>query len=432
VLNGPRLRAYSGLGLLAAGLCGLALSGDLLLHSERFAAFYGLSLAGFALLATAPATLPLRGALVAAIVLRVIFLPGTPSLTDDFYRYEWDGRVQQAGVNPYRHAPCDPQLDRVDYADRDRINHPELRTVYPPLAEATFYGVAAAGSGILAFKLLFGAFDLLTAAGVWWLASAARKRAATVLYVLCPAVIVQTWEAAHLEIVAVALILLAAAALLRGRDLQAGLLLGLAVAFKATPAALLVPTLLGGRTRPARFLAGFIPAVVAPYVPYLLSGGAFGSLFEGGTGWTGGALLFTLLAEIVEPTAARLLSLAVFLVGAVWIARSLQGRAATASAFAWTATLLVVCLPVTHAWYWLAPLALGLAAGIWLPVVIGLIAPFPEALARRWPTELPPWRHLGALAVWRGMPDRRSDDAEQAAVDDVPHTRRRVSRVKPG
>ena len=120
----PRLRAYLGLGLLAAGLCGLALSGDLLAHSERFVAFYGLSLAGFALLATAATTLPLRGALVAAVVLRIIFLPGMPSLSDDVYRYQWDGRVQQAGINPYRYAPDDPRLDRVGYADRERVNHP--------------------------------------------------------------------------------------------------------------------------------------------------------------------------------------------------------------------------------------------------------------------------------------------------------------------
>ena len=430
MLNHPRLRAYLGLGLLAAGLCGLALWGDLSLHGERFAAFYGLSLAGFALLATAAASLPLRHVLVVALVLRVIFLPGTPTLTDDFYRYQWDGRVQQAGFNPYRHAPHDSRLDGVDFSDRNRINHPELRTVYPPLAEATFYGVAAAGGGVLSFKLLFGAFDLLAAAGVWWLAGAKRRTAATVLYLLCPAVIVQTWGAAHLEIVAVSLVLLAAAALLRGRDLQAGLLLGLAVAFRVTPAALLVPALLGGRTKPARFLAGLVPAVVVPYVPYLLSGGASGSLLESGTGWTGGALLFTLMAKLVEPAAARLLCLAVFLVGAVWIARSLQGPARTARAFAWTMTLLVVCLPVVHAWYWLGPLALGLAAGIWLPVVIGLIAPFPEAIAGRWPTELPPWRQLGALAALSRL-DRRRSGAELAAAADVPHTPHKMGRREP-
>jgi Glycosyltransferase family 87 len=389
----PRLRAYLGLGLLAAGLCGLALSGDLIVHVERFVAFYGLSLAGFALLATAAAAnLPLRGALVAAVVLRIIFLPGTPSLTTDFYRYQWDGRVQQAGINPYRYAPNDPRLDRVHYADRARINHPRLTTVYPPLAEATFFGVAMAGGGVLAFKLLFGAFDLLTAAAIWWLADAKRRRPATVLYLLCPAVIVQTWSAVHLEIVAVSLVVLAAAALLRGRDWQAGVLLGLAAAFKLTPAVLLVPALLGGRAKPARLLAGFIQALIIPYVPYLLSGGAFGSLFESGTGWTGGALLFSLLTEILSPQVARLVCAMVFVAGAVWIARSLRGRARTAPAFAWTVTLLTLCLPVVHAWYWLAPLALGLAAGLWLPVVLGLLAPFPEALIGRHPLKAPWWR----------------------------------------
>ncbi len=425
----PRLRAYLGLGLLAAGLCGLALSGDLILHIERFVAFYGVSLAGFALLATAAATVPLRGALVAAVVLRVIFLPGAPSLTDDFYRYQWDGRVQQAGINPYRHAPDDRRLDGVGYADRALVNHPTVKTVYPPLAEATFYGVAEAGGGVLAFKLLFGTFDLLTAAAVWWLADAKRRRQATVLYLLCPAVIFQTWGEAHLEIVAVSLVVLAAATLVRGRDWQAGVLLGLAAAFKVTPAALLVPALLGGRAKPARFLAGFIPALVVPYVPYLLSGGAFGSLFESGTGWTGSALLFALLKEVVDPELARFICLAVFLFGAVWIARSLRGRARTAPAFAWTMTLLLLCLPVVHAWYWLAPLSLGLAAGLWLPVVVGLVAPFPEALVGRWPVQTPPWRHLGLVATrWRlpaRGPRRRLDrpaGAEVAVTGALPHT----------
>ena len=132
----PRLRAYLGLGLLAAGLCGLALSGDLLQHPERMWAFYGLSLAGFGLLASAAASLPLRAVLVAAVLVRLVFLPGVPSLSDDFYRYLWDGRVQLAGENPYRYAPADPRLDGVAFAGRARINHPRLRTVYPPLEQA--------------------------------------------------------------------------------------------------------------------------------------------------------------------------------------------------------------------------------------------------------------------------------------------------------
>jgi hypothetical protein len=307
----PRLRACLGLGLVAAGLLGLALSGDLILHIGSFAAFYGLSLAGFALLATAATSLPLRGALVAAVILRLIFLPGIPSLSTDAYRYAWDGRVQLAGANPYLYAPADRRLDHVRYAWRSRLNHPRLRTPYPPLAEAVFAGVAAAeraagsaGDGFLAFKLLFGAFDLLTAAAIWWLADARRRRQATVLYLLCPAVIVQTWEAAHLESVAVCLVVLAAALLVRGRDWQAGVALGLATAFRLTPAALLVPALVGGRAQPVRLLAGFLPALLVPYLPYALTGGSVGSLMQAGAGWTGGALLFAAVRLVLPPAAA--------------------------------------------------------------------------------------------------------------------------------
>jgi uncharacterized membrane protein YhaH (DUF805 family) len=415
VMKRPRLRAYLGLGLLAAGLCGLALSGDLLQHPERLWAFYGLSLAGFGLLASAATSLPLRVAVVAAVIVRLLFLPGVPSLSDDFYRYLWDGRVQLAGENPYLYAPADPRLDGVAFAGRADVNHPRLRTVYPPLEQATFLGVAAASDaagrlaprgeqaigaagaaaegatagavrrGLLALKLVAGAADLLTAAAVWWLAGARRRRQATVLYLLCPAVIVQTWESAHLEVVAVGLAVLAAGLLVRGRDWQSGIALGLAAAFRLMPAALLVPALLGGRAKPARFLAGFIPALVVPYLPYLLRGGAFGSLWQSGTGWTGSSLLFSLLTIALSPQIARLLCLAVFVAGAVLIARRLRGRPRTAEAFAWTLTWLVVCLPVVHAWYWLMPLTFGLVAGVWLPVVLGLAAPLPEALTTRWP-----------------------------------------------
>lgn len=403
-----RPRALLGLGLIAAGIVGLAFSGNLSIHETRFAVFYGLSLGGFALLATAASSLPLRGALLAAVLLRLILLPGTPTLSDDFYRFLWDGHVQLSGTNPYLYAPDDATLDGVEYADREDVDFPALRSPYPPLAQATFLGVAAVDGRWRALKLLFGLFDLATAAAVWWLADARRRHAATILYLLCPAVIVQTWDAAHLESVAVFFVVLAAALLVRRRDAAAGVALGVAAAFRLTPLGLLVPALMGGRAKPARLLAGFIPAFVVPYVPYLATGGATGSLFEAGTGWTGQSFLFAPLARLTSPDAARALCTALFITGAVVIARRLRGRALTAPAFAWTLSLLALCLPVVHAWYWLAPLALALAAGIWLPVVVGVAAPIPEVFSFSWPAWLPPWRQglvavpaLRRPAVWR-------------------------------
>jgi hypothetical protein len=402
-LMGTKGRALLGLGLIAAGIVALAFSGNLSVHETRFAVFYGLALAGFALLATAASGLPLRGAVLAAIVLRLVLLPGTPTLSDDFFRLLWDGRVQLGGTNPYLYAPGDAALDGVDYADREDVDFPAVRTPYPPLAQATFLGVAAAGGDWLALKLLFGLFDLATAAAVWWLAGI-RRHTATVLYLLCPAVIVQTWDAAHLESVAVFFVVLAAALLVRRRDGAAGVALGVAAAFRLTPLALLVPALLGGRAKPARLLAGFLPTFLLPYVPYLATGGATGSLFEAGTGWAGQAFLFAPLARIAGADAARAICAAAVLAGAVWISRRVQGRERTAAAFAWTLSLIVLCLPVVHAWYWLTPLALALAAGIWLPVVAGTLAPIPEAFALTWPAWLPPWRQALAaplLPPWR-------------------------------
>jgi Glycosyltransferase family 87 len=356
-------------------------SGGLLASHARFTILYLLSIAGFGLLATAVACVSLRVALIAAVAVRVIFLPFTPSLSDDFYRYLWDGRVQLAGVNPYRFAPSDRHLDSVRYADRARINHPDLRTVYPPLAELGFAAVAAVHGGVLAFKILFGLTDLLAAGAVWWLADTKRRRTALVLYLLCPAVILQTWEAAHLEVVAVLLVVLAAALLRRGRDVGAGVALGLAGAIKLTPLALVVPAVVGARAKPVRLLAGLLPAFFLPYLPYLLHGGAVGSLFESGATWLGGSVAYAALRVALPADPARIACAALFLVAAVTISRRLRGRTATARAFAWTATVLVVCLPVVHAWYWLTPLALGLAAGEAIPVVLGLAAPLPEALA---------------------------------------------------
>ncbi len=411
-LPGARLRAWLGLALLCGAMGALALSeraaGGLLADHARFAVLYVAAAGGFALLATAAARVPWRVALVAAVALRLAFAPVTPSLSDDVYRYVWDGKVQLAGHNPYRYAPADPRLDGVRYGDRGRINHPRLRTIYPPLAELGFAAVAALHGGLAAFKLLFGLADLVAAGLVFWLADAARRRTAVVLYLLCPAVVLQTWEAAHLEVVAVALVLLAAGCLCRGRDGWAGVALGLAGAVKLTPLVLLVPALLGGRARPARFLAGLLPALLVPYLPYLLHGGAFGSLFESGTTWLGGSLVYAALRVVLPAAAARFVCGGLVVSGAVWLALRLRGRCETARVFAWTATLLVVCLPVVHAWYWLTPLALGLAAGEALPVALGLLAPLPEALAPALHSRLaamaPAWRQ-GALPVRPAVPD---------------------------
>ena len=96
----------------------------------------------------------------------------------DVWRYLWDGHVWAHGVNPYLHAPADPELDAwADEGDgaltdgcavwgdiRDNITYAGVPTVYPPLAQGVFrLSHRVAPGSVLALKTLVVGFDLLAA-----------------------------------------------------------------------------------------------------------------------------------------------------------------------------------------------------------------------------------------------------------------------------
>jgi hypothetical protein len=77
------------------------------------------------------ATLPRRALWIVlgfAVLLRGLLLATPPFLSTDVYRYVWDGRVERAGVNPYRYLPADPALTPLrDAAVFPNINRPTRR-----------------------------------------------------------------------------------------------------------------------------------------------------------------------------------------------------------------------------------------------------------------------------------------------------------------
>ena len=85
------------------------------------------------------------------LVARLLMFFTTPILEDDHYRYLWDGGVVASGFNPYKYAPkafLTPSetiipselkiLAKEAGTILQHVNHPELRTIYPPLAQGTF------------------------------------------------------------------------------------------------------------------------------------------------------------------------------------------------------------------------------------------------------------------------------------------------------
>ena len=390
-----RLRGILGLLLLTLAFAGLAWIGDLRAHTYAYLALYAVAAGGYLLALWGQASLPLPAVIVVALVLRALMFPSQPSLSDDYHRYLWDGRVQQAGMNPYRYAPDDPALDAVSYPERDLINHPDVRTIYPPLSEILFLGLTAGKMGSVAgLKLVLGAFDLATAVVLARVAGGGRRKAALTMYLLHPLVIQEIWGNAHIDAAPVFLMMVALLAIMRRHDLVAGLALGAGAAFKLVPLLLVIPVLVGGRVRPGRFLLGLTAAFLLPYLPYVAGGAFLGSLTRTNATPEFNSSIFWLLDLVLPYSTARFICIGLYVAGAVWLARAFRGRGRTPQAFAWTLTWATLLLPVVHPWYWLGPLALGAAAGIRLPALLGLAAPASYATYAHVPFRQPPWSRV--------------------------------------
>ena len=139
--------------------------------------------------------------LLYAVVFRLVLFLLPPSLSDDAYRYVWDGRVQSIGVNPYHYAPEDTSLaalhDEPIYA---RLNSLSYFSVYPPVSQGVFaVGALFYDRGWIyshyAVKLVLMLMELLA---VFLLARMVDKKW-LLLYAWNPLVLLETAGQAHTE-----------------------------------------------------------------------------------------------------------------------------------------------------------------------------------------------------------------------------------------
>lgn len=85
--------------------------------------------------------------LVAAILFRVLLLFALPNLSDDFYRFNWDGRLLGNGISPFEALPIhfiDGTYlgivpDNLNFALFSQLNSPEYFTIYPPVCQFIFW-----------------------------------------------------------------------------------------------------------------------------------------------------------------------------------------------------------------------------------------------------------------------------------------------------
>ncbi len=233
-----------------------------------------------------------------ACLFRLTFLAAPPLLSHDLYRYLWDGRVLLAGGNPYLEPPASRASGHPGDADPAHLEHADVPTIYPPMAQALFLAGAILGPGVYGIKVLIVVADLLVVIVLKALLQArGRPQVRALIYAWNPLALTETAWSGHVEAAAILCTLLAAGAIIQKRDGRATLALTAGGLVKILPLLYCVPCLRSIRAR--RLL--LVPALLAgAYWPFRAAGWRlFAGLREYADRWLGNESLFAIVRAAI-------------------------------------------------------------------------------------------------------------------------------------
>jgi alpha-1,6-mannosyltransferase len=298
----------------------------------------------------------------------LIFTP--PTLSDDMYRYVWDGRVQAQGISPYLYPPKAPELAYLrDETVWKHINRKAAITVYPPAAEMAYAFLWRIWpDSVRWFQIVVGLGSLL-AGGllVGLLQALGRAPARVLIYLWSPLLAFETAHAAHVDGLILPLLVGAWWARVKERDMLVGVLLGLATAMKLYPA-LLLPALWRPHHSAGRWRmpVAYVATIAVCYWPYLITSGRrvlgylpryFGEQFNLGLA---GLLQWLLGGLGVESRSSVfwLILVLLLVISAVMVTRPTRDGEAAVRRSIWLGGTFLVLTPNLFPWYllWLLPL----------------------------------------------------------------------------
>jgi len=202
--------------------------------------------------------------LASAVLFRVVLLSAPPpsTLSDDVYRYQWDGRAQRAHLNPYVVFPNQEGLEWLQNPERPEPPGEETPTIYPPLSEFAYRLIET----VPGYRRVSTILDLASAGVLMLLLAAMNQPLHRVLvYAWNPAVLISFAMSGHFDSLAIVTLLAALLLLVTNRPALSMAALALSFLSKFFPVLLLVTFL--KRVRLA-YLGVFAFLVIAFYIPF--------------------------------------------------------------------------------------------------------------------------------------------------------------------
>jgi alpha-1,6-mannosyltransferase len=292
--------------------------------------------------------------LLFAFLFRIILLFTAPTLSDDIYRYAWEGYLQTRGINPYLYAPSAPQLMPYRNEIWHFVNNKDVTAIYPPLSQLVNALVYLIFKSILGFKI---AFMILDGMVIWGILNLLKlhsiNRCNIIFYTWSPLVVVEIAGSGHSDVLVVGMILWSAVLCLSNRPLKSVPFLAGAILSKIYPL-LMVPLFL--RRIPYRHWLWLPPAVLLGYLPYLkASQGLFSALSYYKEKWRFNGFLFEVLSRTLSSEVA--VERLVLVVMGVLITLSLTKLDDLLRQLYWLTGGLLLLVPTLFPWYvvWIIP-----------------------------------------------------------------------------
>ena len=268
-------------------------------------------------------------------------------VSDDVYRYIWEGRIQNLGFDPYILNPNSTELESFRNEFWAGINHKEWSAIYGPVALYLFKIISFISPGPAAFKLTFVLLDLATLAFlVLILKKKGHHPGSLVLYAFNPLVIMAFAGEAHLDSLQMFLVIASYYFCISKKWAVSAVLIGLAISSKFT-AIIFLPFLI--RKENWRWLFAVVCTSILPVFLFDASvQQMFSSLFKFGAELRfNDSLHFIFYKLFGQGNAAYLSALILLLLSiAIWLTQDSPVRGAFFCCFAF-----LLLSPTVHYWY---------------------------------------------------------------------------------
>ncbi|MBK6263626.1 hypothetical protein JKA74_01160 [Marivirga sp. S37H4] len=322
-----------------------------------------------------------------ALLFRLLLLFLIPNLSEDVFRFIWDGKMWLNGLNAYTVLPSEAtnqELQHLSPSLFNSLNSPAYYSIYPPINQLLFYIAALAENTTFSIVIIrlfvlaaeIGTLIILPKALVQFGHSAKN----VIWYALNPLVILELTGSLHFEAFIIFFAVLACYHYKKGKWKKSAIWMGFAIAFKLIPVILLAAVF-----KKLSFKKWFQYCLIAGLVfaisiaPVLFSNGFKGMIessslyfksfeFNGSIYYLSRAFGYWWKNYNIIATTGPLMGILSFisiLVYNIMVKKSVS----IAEKFMWTWFLYCLFATTLHPWYCLPLLAFGLLTHYKFPIL---------------------------------------------------------------